>query len=160
MAEWRLDGALRVMRHGTLGWCGRLVVMAAALSLSGCYATRRSPALPLPVRLVSPTGYEVVQRVGISADSARCTVRSADVAMTALRGDTLFFSAVKVLRPSPMAPPLCAPDAPGFVLLGKHPDLRVEQGMLHHGRTWLSILLAVPTVFLALLIIASTIYGG
>jgi hypothetical protein len=148
------------MRPFTAGWSRRLAVLTAAMTLTGCYGTRQSPALPVPVRLVSPTGYEVVQRMGNGTDTARCTVRSADLAMTALRGDTLFFSGVKVRRPSPMAPPLCVPTAPGFVLLAAHPDLRIEQGMLHSGRTWLSVLLVVPTVFLALLIIAVTSDGG
>jgi hypothetical protein len=121
------------LRRGFMG-------AAAIVAITGCSAVVRHPAQAPMITLASPTLFRLHAR-----DSAQsgCDVQRAQVQITAVRGDTLFFASATPQK-WPYAAPRCAVTGPGFVRTGDHPDLQSER--LHR-----SALLALVTVPIALL---------
>ena len=138
--------------HGTL-------LLLVSVLLSGCYTMRRYPAAPVIVRLVSPSGFQVIQEAGPSRPASSCVALRAEVELTAVRGDTLHFARVTILRQPPEAPP-CAHPGVGHVVLTAHPDLRSERRALNGGLTWAAVLASVPLVLSIVYLLVVVGYSG
>lgn len=123
-----------------------LVLLATTL-LSGCFTVRRYAPTPVLTRLVSPSGFRVVQPPDATRPESACTVLRAELEVAALRNDTLYFNRVRVLRQPAGAEP-CAHPGAGFVALASHPEIRSERLALNGGLTWVAIAAAVPTLML------------
>jgi len=118
----------------------RLGAVAMIGSL-GCSAVVRHPARAPMITLKSATSFRLHPR---DSAQAGCEVRHAEVQISAVRGDTLFFASATPTK-WPYAAPRCGVDGPGFVRVADHPELRSER----LGRSSLLGVLSVPVVLLS-----------
>lgn len=131
------------------------LILSFAL-LTGCYAPRYSPAVPLPVRLESPTEFRLLQSATPERAATECRVLRAALAVSEIRADTLHFTEATVLRQATGATP-CTPSGAGFVVAAEHPDLRVQTFAFDGARSAVAavVLLVTLPIAGALLIVAS-----
>jgi len=125
-------------------------LLLACTLFTGCYTSRRFPVTPVPVQLVSPTGFRINLLAGPNGPASTCVVRRAQVEVSAVTTDTLHFAHLKVLNQQAGAE-LCAHGGPGFVLLAEHPDLRSERGTINGALTFGAIILAIPVALIWLM---------
>ncbi len=132
-----------------------LAALSVLCSLfTSCYTTHRFPAAPIPVRLASASGFQLVQAASEVSVASSCTVRRAEVEFAALSGDTLHFSRATVLAQPPGAVP-CASLNAGFVVLSDHPELRAERPEVNSALTWVAaIFVALPLAIGAIVVLA------
>lgn len=109
------------MRWPELRALGAAVVIVVC---SGCRsAVVRHPARTPVIALTSATSFRLH---ALDAAQAGCEVQSADVQITAVRGDTLFFAAA-TSRKWPYAAPRCTVVGPGFVRTADYPDWQTDR---------------------------------
>jgi len=106
-----------------------IAVLALCLFASGCVSAVRRPASAPAITLSSQTA---VRLMPANAVGAPCAVRRAELQVTAVRADTIFFLAATPLK-WPNAGPRCAVDGDGWIDVAAHPDLKVERPE-HGGR--------------------------
>ena len=128
----------------------RRVLLLSCFVLTGCYTARDVSVLPLPVRLTSPSAFRLVEPAGPNGPAASCLALRAELDVSAVRGDTLHFARVAVLRQAAGAVP-CTLSGAGFVVVTENPDLRAERLAFDSG------LSAAATVALA---VAIPLAGG
>ena len=109
------------MRWQQLRALGAAVVVVGS---SGCGGTVvRHPARTPVIALTSPTSFRLL---ALDSAQAGCDVKRADIQITAVRGDTVFFASA-TSRKWPYAAPRCTVVGPGFVTAADHPDLRTDR---------------------------------
>jgi len=118
-----------------------LLGAVAIIGSIGCSAVVRHPARAPMITLKSATSFRLHS---LDPAQAGCEVRLAEVQISAVRGDTLFFASATPTK-WPYAAPRCAVDGPGVVRVADHPELRSER----LKRSVLLGALSVPVVLLS-----------
>lgn len=98
-------------------------LLALCLFGSGCVSAVRRPASAPAITLSSRTA---VRLMPANAAGAPCAVRRAELQVTAVRGDSIFFRAATPLK-WPNAGPRCEVDGAGWIDVAAHPDLKLER---------------------------------
>lgn len=109
---------------------------------------QRTSVLPVTARLVSPTSFVVWTATGDEPSTAArgsCEVRRAQVQVTTVQRDTLYFDALVGYTPR-VRDATCAVVGPGFIVLAAHPDLQSEVVRRDKGKAVALALLSVPAV--------------
>jgi len=104
-------------------------MLALSLLGAGCVSAVRRPASAPAITLSSRTA---VRLLPTSAGGAPCSVQRAELEVTAVRGDSIFFRAATPLK-WPNAGPRCTLDGAGWLDVTAHPDLKLERP--EHGGT-------------------------
>lgn len=103
----------------------RLAILGPVLLSAACSTTRRYPATPLPVTLVSATPFMVHVRARADTAANACQVLRISGTVSAMQGDTLEFARVWSDR-RPQGASDCLQGRPGFVVRSSVPDLQGE----------------------------------
>lgn len=104
-----------------------LAVAACSLLLSAC-ATRRSryPATTPPVRLVADAGFQLwTPATATAPPTVACTVHDVDGLVSALHGDTVSLTQLRVRRHAASSPE-CPDLRTGFVVVSDQVELRAR----------------------------------
>lgn len=137
----------------------KLTTLALACSLlTSCYTTKRFAPLPVLARFNAKSGIRLEHPATPQREASRCAAQRVELEVTAVRGDTLFFSNARVLLQSPKAA-VCAA-GPGYVDIAAHPDLLAERLSINGALTWAGIAVAVPLAVVAILLFANPFAGG
>ncbi len=137
---------VRASALGALGLC---------LLGTGCVAAVRRPASAPAVTLASRTA---VRLEPATAGGVPCSVQRAELQVTAVRGDSLFFRAATPLK-WPNAAPRCTLDGAGWVDVAAHPDLELERLERGGTRGFLSVAYATFAVIGTMLLAAVVSFG-
>lgn len=132
---------------------------AVWLLSAACYAPQRQAPIPMPLRLVSSQPFTLDLDATPSSPATTCVVQRADLDVRSLVGDTIRFSAVRSIEPPPLSP-VCGHRGPGLVVASRYPDLKAEKPSVSTGRTWLTILLAIPAAFGLFVVAAFLSWSG
>jgi hypothetical protein len=114
-----------------------VVAVAACALVAGCATLRQAPPLPLEVTFVADRGFVLEAAPGSVQPSgvvSRCEVRRADVRLAAVRGDTVFFDALKS-HSAASGKPRCSLQGAGIIDLASQPQVQAERGRRSAGRT-------------------------
>ncbi len=124
-----------------------LTLLVAMVSSAGCSATRRVSAAPLPLRLSSPTPFEVYVRESVDGLVVVCRALRVDAQVQTIDGDTLWLAAAHA-RKLPRGAPDCLQGRAGFIVTSAHPELQSESVDGRPLRTLTMIVLMIPLAVL------------
>ncbi len=137
------------------------MLAAASALLVGCASLRSAPPLPLQVVFAgsAPFTIESAPAAVASEEAAvRCRVRRAEVLLTQVRGDTVFFAGVVSHEPA-RGQPRCSFEGPGLIALADQPQVRSETVRSSPGLSLLAMLAIVPAV-VGLTAVITILTGG
>ena len=99
------------------------IAMLAVAGLSACAAaSRHAPQAP-EVALSATTAFRLQP---LTPSAAGCSVQKAVLQLSAVRGDTMYFSAATPTK-WPTGAPQCPLTGPGYVVTSAHSELRAER---------------------------------
>ncbi len=137
----------------------QLILLVLACSFfTGCYTTHRFPAVQIPVRLVSEERFQLQFPASADTPTSSCGALRADVEVSIIRSDTLFFRSITALQQPPGVSP-CAHRGAGLVALAEYPQLRAERPVLNRALTAAGVILAVPFALVSLTLIACATFA-
>jgi len=131
-----------------------LGLLALCLFGSGCVSAVRRPASAPTITLSSRTA---VHLIPASAAGAPCAVQRAELQVTSVRSDSVFFRAATPLK-WPHAGPRCEVDGAGWIDVAAHPDLKLERPEHGGARGFLHV--AYGTLALFGIVITLLYFGG
>ena len=127
-----------------------LPLLAACVAATGCATLRREPVTALPVVFAgSSRPFTIEPGPGPDATGAAtsCVVRRAEVQLREVRGDTVFFTALRSHTPARGAA-TCGWRGPGYIALGGQPHIRSEMPQFSAGLTLAVAASVVPMIVL------------